>query len=169
MAYKQSPGRMAMAKTGRGISPTLMGKCGSPMKQTKDPDLTREGAESRKKVLAGATKRSAGSKTDSQGIKVDPTTGKAGAKAYEKKYKAGKPGQKDRVLDSKGKIVKEAKTPTKSGEKNNAELRKEFVRDSTNTMNSRNRNARFYNVQAGKEKPTAAETRSGQGRGFFAK
>jgi hypothetical protein len=137
------------------------------MKQTQDPDLTAKGAASRKKVLASASKR-AGEK-DPQGIKVDPTTGKAEAKAYEKKYKAGKPGQKDRVLDSKGKIVKEAKTPTKSGEKNNAELRKEFVRDSTNTMNSRNRNARFYNVQAGKEKPTAAEARSGQGRGFFAK
>jgi hypothetical protein len=167
MAYKQSPGRMAMAKTGRGISPALMGKCGSPMKQTQDPDLTRKGAESRKKVLASAPKRTG--EKDPQGIKVDPTTGKAVAKAYEKKYEAGKPGQKDRVKDSKGKIVKEAKTTTKTGEKNNAELRKEFVRDSTNTMNYRNRNARHYNVQAGKEKPTAAEIREGQNRGFFAK
>jgi hypothetical protein len=167
MAYKQSPGRMAMAKTGRGISPALMGKYGSPMKQTQDPDLTAKGAASRKKVLASASKRTG--EKDPQGIKVDPTTGKAVAKAYEKKYEAGKPGQKDRVLDSKGKVVKEAKTPTKPGQKNNPEFRKEFVRDSTNIANSRTNKARFYNVQAGKEKPTAAETRSGQGRGFFAK
>jgi len=32
MAFKQTPGRQAMPKTGRGIAPTLMG--GSPMKQT---------------------------------------------------------------------------------------------------------------------------------------
>jgi hypothetical protein len=159
---------MAMAKTGRGISPALMGKCGSPMKQTQDPDLTRRGAESRKKVLADAPRRAA-AKKDLQGVKLDPTTGKASVIPYEKTYEAGKPGQKDRVKDSKGKIVKEAKTPTRTGEKNNAELRKEFVRDSTNTMNSRNRNARFYNVQAGKEKPNAAEARSGQNRGFFAR
>ena len=36
MAYKQSPGRQMMSKTGRGIPPTLM--CGSPMKQEKKKD-----------------------------------------------------------------------------------------------------------------------------------
>jgi hypothetical protein len=105
MAYKQSPGRMAMAKTGRGISPALMGKYGSPMKQTQDPDLTAKGAASRKKVLADAPRRAA-AKKDLQGIKLDPTTGKATSKPEEKKYEAGKPGQKDRILDSKGKVVK---------------------------------------------------------------
>lgn len=43
MAYKQSPGRQAMPKTGRGISPTLMSE--SPMKQ-KNPrtGMTKAGA-----------------------------------------------------------------------------------------------------------------------------
>lgn len=43
MAYKQTPGRQAMPKTGRGISPTLMSE--SPMKQ-KNPrtGMTKAGA-----------------------------------------------------------------------------------------------------------------------------
>ena len=36
MAYKQSPGRQMMPKTGAGIPPVLM--CGSPMKQEKKKD-----------------------------------------------------------------------------------------------------------------------------------
>ena len=36
MAYKQSPGRQMMPKTGRGLSPALM--CGSPVKQEKKKD-----------------------------------------------------------------------------------------------------------------------------------
>lgn len=39
MAYKQTPGRQSMPKTGRGLSPNLM--CGSPMKQT-DPKTGRK-------------------------------------------------------------------------------------------------------------------------------
>lgn len=166
MAYKQSPGRQAMPKTGRGLSPTLM--CGSPMKQTSEPDLTRQGFESRKKVQAGAKSRAASAKTDPQGIKVDPKSGAAAAKPYEKKYDKGKPGQRDRILDSNGKIVKEA-SAKKSIDTGNAELRKEFVRDSTNDANSRSKNARFYNVQAGKTSPTAKEAKKFQSIGFYAK
>jgi hypothetical protein len=44
MAYKQSPGRQAMPKTGRGLSPTLMS--GSPMKQ----DATVSGKLERRKL-----------------------------------------------------------------------------------------------------------------------
>lgn len=47
MAYKQSPGRQTMPKTGRGLSPTLM--CGSPMKQ-KDPKTGMTKAEARKEM-----------------------------------------------------------------------------------------------------------------------
>jgi hypothetical protein len=36
MAYKQSPGRQMMPKTGRGLSPALM--CGSPVQQEKKKD-----------------------------------------------------------------------------------------------------------------------------------
>lgn len=47
MAYKQSPGRQSMPKTGRGISPTLM--CGSPMKQ-KDPKTGMTKGQARKEI-----------------------------------------------------------------------------------------------------------------------
>jgi hypothetical protein len=170
---------MAMPKTGRGISPALMGKCGSPMKQTQDPDLTRKGAESRKKVLADAPRRAA-DKKDSQGIQVDPTTGKATARPYEKKFLGGEAESSNkkvptgkstnaRIVDGKGKLVKEAKKGQTARRMSNEDLYREYKSDSTNTMAARNKYARFYNVQAGKEKPTAEETRSGQARAFFAK
>ena len=177
MAYKQSPGRQAMPKTGRGISPTLMScsaKKGSPMKQTSEPDLTRQGSESRRKVQAGAKSRAASAKTDPQGIKVDPKSGTATAKPYEKKFVGGRAESSNKkvptdakrtkamLVEGSGKLVKEAK-------KGNEQLYREYKADSTNTMNSRNRNARMYNVQAGKASPTAREAREGQNRGFYAK
>jgi len=166
MAYKQSPGRQAMPKTGRGLSPTLM--CGSPMKQTSEPDLTREGSESRKKVQAGAKSRAASAKTDPQGIKVDPKSGTATAKPYEKKYVKGGKMELDRIVDGSGKVIRTASNK-KGRDTGNAELRKEFVRDSTNNANMRSTNARSYNIQAGKASPTAKEARSRQSTGFYAK
>lgn len=166
MAYKQSPGRKSMPKTGRGISPTLM--CGSPMKQTSEPDLTRKGFESRKKVQADTKNRAASAKTDPQGIKVDPKSGIATAKPYPKRYVKGGEGQVDMIVDGSNKVVKKANTE-KGREYGNAELRKEFVRDSTNNANMRSRNARAYNIQAGKASPTTEEARSRQSTGFYAR
>ncbi len=172
MAYKQSPGRQAMPKTGRGLSPTLM--CGSPMKQT----LTAQGAKSRAKVLAGAKNRAANANTDPQGIKVDPKSGTATAKPYEKKFLGGEAESSNKkvptgkrtnamIVDGSGKAVKEAKKG--QGKRSNEELYREYKADSTNTMNSRNRNARFYNVQAGKTQANNAELTEGTRRGFFSR
>ena len=171
MAYKQTPGRGNMPKTGRGMSPALMGK--SPMKQMhgEDAELTATGAASRKKVQAGANKRAANSKTDMQGISIDPKTGKASAKQYEKKFVPGGKGtgrSSAMVVDGSGKTSKVAST-SKGADYGNEALYKEFKKDSTATMNARNANARFYNVQAGKEKPNAKEVEAGKNRGFFKK
>lgn len=171
MAYKQSPGRKAMPKTGRGISPTLMScsaKKGSPMKQTSEPDLTRQGSESRKKVQAGAKNRAASAKTDPQGIKVDPKSGTATAKPYEKRYVKGGKMELDRIVDGAGKVISTASNK-KGRDAGNAELRRSFVKDSTNNANMRSSNARAYNIQAGKVSPTAKEARSRQSTGFYAK
>jgi hypothetical protein len=87
MAYKQSPGRMAMPKTGRGISPTLM--CGSPMKQQKKKDphsgKTRQqlndeinnfGIENQRRVAAEAVAKSDSSAVASRAMKLDKTLSK---------------------------------------------------------------------------------------------
>ena len=168
MAYKQTPGRGNMPKTGRGLSPALMGK--SPMKQ----DLTREGAESRAKVLAGEKKRME-SKNDN--IVIDPKTGVATPKPYGKKFLGGEaessnkkvptgPRTNAMIVDNSGKLVKEA---NRGSGKSNEALYKEFQRDSTNTMNANTRAARFYNVQSGRAEPTAEELEKFQSLGFFAK
>ena len=49
MAYKQSPGRQMMPKTGRGISPTLM-SC-SPMKQDKNIENSKKVAATAKRAV----------------------------------------------------------------------------------------------------------------------
>ena len=168
MAYKQSPGRQMMPKTGKGIP--------SPLLQ-EDPELTRKGIESRKKLLAEEAKRIA-NKNDIQGIQIDPTTGKATARPYGKKFIGGKAESSNekvptgestnaKIIDVNGKLVKEARKTVSLT--SNEDLYKEHERDSTYTMSSRNNYARFYNVQAGKESPTAKETRSGQNRGFYTK
>lgn len=49
------------------------------------------------------------------------------------------------IIDGKGKSIKVAN-------KGNEQLYREYKRDSTNTMNMRNKNANFYNVQTGTKK-----------------
>jgi hypothetical protein len=49
MAYKQSPGRQAMPKTGRGIPPVLMS--GSPMKQEKELEKDKKVSEAAKRTV----------------------------------------------------------------------------------------------------------------------
>ena len=217
MAYKQSPGRQMMPKTGAGIPPVLM--CGSPMKQgieypasfngkmpslppkkgststktkptakrvparvpAKDSpmkqELTREGAESRAKVLATEKKRM---KAKDDGIVLDPKSGVASAKPYPKKFLGGEAESSNKkvptgkrtnamIVDGSGQMVKEAKRGQKKSFLSNEDLYREYKRDSINTMNSRNKEARFYNVQSGKANPNAEELASGQNRGFFKK
>jgi hypothetical protein len=163
---------MAMPKTGRGISPAMMGNCGSPMKQ----DLTAQGARSRSRVIAGEKKRME-SKNDN--IVIDPKTGVAAPKPYGKKFLGGEAESSNKkvptdpkrsnamVVDSSGKKVKEAKKG--QGKRSNEELYKEYQRDSTNTMSANKKAARFYNVQSGRAQASNNELAEGQNRGFFAR
>ena len=99
-----------------------------------------------------------------RGVTVDPVTGKASAKPYEKSYSAGKSGQQDRVMTGDKKIAKSSSTK-KGIDFGKKELRKEFVRDSTNIMNRRVKNANKINVSAGnKENLTKEDLESMQNR-----
>ena len=147
MAYKQNAGRGMMPKTGRGLSPTLMS--GSPMKQTSDPEYTKTGYDKLKNIKKNLKDKEGRASIEKvQGVIIDPATGKASAKPYEKSYSAGKSGQQDRVMTGDKKIAKSSSTK-KGIDFGKKELRKEFVRDSTDTMNRRNRNANAINVSAG--------------------
>jgi hypothetical protein len=82
------------------------------------------------------------------GIKVS-TTGTATAKPYEKKFiPADSKRTRAIIVDGKGSKVKESKGVTR---RSNEELYREYKRDSTDTMNRRNRNANFRNISTGKK------------------
>ena len=169
MAYKQSPGRQAMPKTGRGLSPALM--CGSPMKQT----VTAQGAASRARVLAGEKKRM---QSTNDNIVIDPITGVATAAPYPNKFLGGEAESSNQKAPT-GKRTNAMVVNTKTGKKvkeanrgkgfSNEKLYQGFKSDSTNVMNANNRAARFYNVQTGRAQATPEELASGQARTFFAK
>lgn len=156
--FKMKPGRGNMLKTGRGISPVLMSK--SPMKQ--EAELTAKGAKSRKEAQKSASKNT---KIESQGVNIDPKSGKGSAASYEKKFIPGSPdkGVRAKIIDGSGKLVKEAK----SGEDD--KLKKEFERNKAVTAKSRERNTRQFNVQTGSAKPNAKEVEAGKNRGFYKK
>ena len=118
---------------------------------TPNIEYTKKFTESAKKIDKNVKE----GKLESSGVKY--TGGKAEAKQYPKRYDYGKPGQKDRVLDSKGKVVREAKTTTKSGEKFNPEFRKQFVRDSTDYANRASNNLNFVKVNTGQKKELTAK------------
>lgn len=82
------------------------------------------------------------------GIKVS-TTGTSSAKPYEKKFiPADSKRTRAMIVDGKGSKVKESKGVTR---KSNEQLYREYKRDSTNTMDRRNRNANFRNISTGKK------------------
>lgn len=114
-------------------------------------EYTKKFTETAKKVEGNLKS----GKLESSGVKY--AGGKAEVKQYPKKYEYGKPGQKDRVLNSKGKVVKEAKNLTKTGEKFNPEFRKQFVRDSTDYANRASNNLNFVNVRTGNKKTLTAK------------
>jgi len=118
---------------------------------TPNIEYTKRFTESAKKIDKNVKE----GKFESSGVKY--SGGKAEVKQYPKRYDYGKSGQKDRVLDSKGKVVSEAKTTTKSGEKFNPEFRKQFVRDSTDYANRASNNLNFVKVNTGNKKTLTAK------------
>lgn len=142
MAYKQSPGRQMMPKTGRGIPPTLM--CGSPMKQENDIELTGRFDDAKKKY---AEARNAPGKIEdlakTQGIKVDAATGGASMIPYGQKYIPGSQGVRAKWIGEDGKLIKEAKV----GQDN--ELKAEYEKMKKFTESKRASNAAKYNIGSG--------------------
>jgi hypothetical protein len=116
----------------------------------KDIEYTKRFSESKKTIEANEKKG-----LTPKGVNV--SKGSATAKPYEKKFLGGRAESSNKkiptdqkrtkaiIVDGKGKSVKVAN-------KGNEQLYREYKRDSTNTMNMRNKNANFYNVQTGAKK-----------------
>lgn len=113
-------------------------------------EYTKKFSESKKTIESNEKKG-----VTPKGLNV--SKGLATSKPYEKKFLAGKAESSNKkiptdskrtkaiIVDGKGKSVKVAN-------KGNEQLYREYKRDSTNTMNMRNKNANFYNVQTGAKK-----------------
>tara|TARA_R110000868_G_scaffold37626_2_gene132892 strand:- start:2981 stop:3463 length:483 start_codon:yes stop_codon:yes gene_type:complete len=142
MAYKQSPGRQMMPKTGKGIP--------SPLLQ-EDPELTIKG-----KALANKMGENLGKPTyaSSQGLTKDPTSGKLSANKYEKSLVSGsdlglKGDKNTYMVDGEKKILKKAMA---NNPKEVAALKKEYNKMKADTESRRGRNANTLNVFSGKKK-----------------
>jgi hypothetical protein len=160
MAYKQTPGRQAMPKTGRGIPPTLM-TC-SPMKQEERPDLTMKGARTSQKTKENIDNNAYAK----EGLTADPASGLFTANKYEKVYEQGKRGQRDRILDGSGKVIAEAAETNRGEGKPNEKLFKEYNRQKKYTESSRAKLANTLNVFSGNKKNmTQADIQMQQGLG----
>ena len=102
-------------------------------------EYTKKYADSKKKIEKNPVPA---------GIKVS-TTGTSSAKPYEKKFiPADSKRTRAMIVDGKGSKVKESKGVTR---KSNDQLYREYKRDSTDTMDRRNRNANFRNISTGKK------------------
>ena len=76
--------------------------------------------------------------------------GVATAKPYEKKFIAANNKRSDAsIVDGGGKTIKTSAT---GSQKSREDLRTSFVKDSTDTMSRRNKNANYYNVTSGSKK-----------------
>jgi hypothetical protein len=148
MAYTQSPGRGDSPKTGSGIPDTF--------RQDTDPpkiELTKkftEGVETLKKNRASDAKSTKGA--NSQGIEINPNTGEAKAKPYEKRFIKGGDGTNrsySMIVGGDNKVVAQANSPVRNNPNSNEKLYSRYVKDSTSTMNQRNANAHFHNLTAG--------------------
>lgn len=156
--FKMKPGRSNMIKTGRSIPPTLM--CNSPMKQTNDIELTKKfstGVQDMKK--ARQEKNGAKRIGDVQGINVDPTSGKAESKSYEKKLERS--GTKLRQLDGSGGIVKEVdwNSNSKTGGRDAEKLTRENNAKKSYTNDRRKDNKTQYNITSGSRSTNNANNR----------
>ena len=85
---------------------------------------------------------------------LDIKNGVATPKPYDKKFIAANDKRSNSVVvDSKNKIIK---TSTSGSQGSRENLRKEFVKDSTDTMQRRGKNANYYNVTSGSKKELSA-------------
>jgi len=81
---------------------------------------------------------------------LDVKDGVAKAKPYEKKFVAANEKRSNSiVVDGGGKTIK---TSTPGSQSSRENLRREYVKDSTDTMDRRNKNANYYNVTSGSKK-----------------
>jgi hypothetical protein len=142
MAYKQAAGRGNGPKTGNGIP--------SPLKQ--DVELTKKYDTGKKKLAENRAKGATPS-----GLNVNKTTGVATAKPYEKKFVENKKTGGASIIGGDNKTTATASAYGQGSKVKS--LRKQFVSDSTSTMNARNRNAEFYNATSGGTKPDSLNTR----------
>lgn len=132
MAYKQKPGRGNNPKTGHGLP--------SPLKQ--EIEVTKKYEVGKKKL---AENRKTGSIPG--GMNVDMATGFATVKPYEKKFVENKATRGASIIGGDNKTISQASS---YGEGRQVKaLRKQFVSDSTSTMNNRKRNVDIYNATSG--------------------
>jgi hypothetical protein len=116
----------------------------TPLAKSTDPEISYNKKYSDRKKLIEKT-------PPQSGVEVSPT-GTATAKPYEKKFvPATAKRTRSMIIDAKGKVVKAAESSIgpKTANKN---LYREYQRDSTNTMDRRNRNANFRNINVGSKK-----------------
>lgn len=112
---------------------------------------TKKFTESAKKIDANV-KSGALSKSG-----VVSSNNKATVKPYEKKFiPAGKGNTYAKIVDGQGKLVKTADSKV-GANTSNERLKKEFQRDSTNTMNRREANLNFVKVNTGDKKMLTAK------------
>lgn len=112
---------------------------------------TKKFTESAKKIDANV-KSGALSKSG-----VVSSNNKATVKPYEKKFiPAGKGNTYAKIVDGQGKLVKTADSKV-GANTSNERLKKEFQRDSTNTMKRREANLNFVKVNTGDKKILTAK------------
>jgi hypothetical protein len=117
----------------------------SPLATSPDPGFSLTSKFSRVKSSQDKNEKSG---VTPSGLNI--SNGKATAKPYEKRFIAADKNRSDAlIVDSGNKTVKKSVTGSQSSREN---LRKEFVRDSTDTMQRRNNNANYYNVTSGSKK-----------------
>jgi hypothetical protein len=152
MAFKQTQGRSPFLKTGRGISPTLMG--GSAMYQKKDIELTVEYDKGKEKMAAARSNPETKAGFEGQqGIKIDTPTGTATPNLPMHKVVRG--GSFLKELDSSGKLVKQVPyydTSSDGGDAAAALTRSVNIRNADVTSRQ-TRNADLYNATGGGTAP----------------
>jgi hypothetical protein len=152
MAFKQTQGRSPFLKTGRGISPTLMG--GSAMYQKKDIELTVEYDKGKEKMAAARSNPETKAGFEGQqGIKIDTPTGTATPNLPMHKVVRG--GSFLKELDSAGKLVKQVPyyDTSSDGGKAAAELTKSVNNRNADVTSRQTRNADLYNATGGGTAP----------------
>ena len=139
---KKGPFKGSTLKAGGKVKKALTGIKATPSSEV---EYTKRYSSSKKKYEENEKKG-----LIPKGINV--SKGSATAKPYEKKFiKSDNARTSAMIVDSSGSKVKTA-TTNKGSDYGNKMLYREYQRDSTDTMNRRNKNANFYNVQTGTKK-----------------